>query len=44
MCGECINEWSADTSYKMRCMRSLETQIKKDSAELTQLWQKVDNI
>ena len=42
MNGEFINEWCADTGYKMRCMRSLEAQIKKDYAELNQLWRKVD--
>ena len=43
MDGEFINEWCADTGYKMRCMKSLIAQIKKDYVELNQLWQKVDN-
>ena len=43
MDGEFINELSADTGYKMRCMRSLIAQTKKDYAELNQLWQKVDS-
>ena len=43
MNGEFINENCADTGYKMRCMKSLIAQIKKDYAELNQLWQKVDN-
>jgi hypothetical protein len=43
MDGEFINELSADTGYKMRCMRNLIAQTKKDYAELNQLWQKVDS-
>jgi hypothetical protein len=43
MNGGFINECCADTGYKMRCLKSLIAQIKKDYAELNQLWQKVDN-
>ena len=43
MNGEFINENCADTGYKMRCMKSLIAQIKKDYAELNQLWEKVEN-
>jgi len=43
MYGEFINESCADTGYKMRCIKSLIAQTKKDYAELNQLWQKVDN-
>jgi len=43
MNGEFINECCADTGYKMRCIKSLIAQTKKDYAELNQLWQKVDN-
>ncbi len=43
MNGEFINEWCADTSYKIRCIESLIAQTKRDYAELKQLWQKVDN-
>ena len=40
---EFINECCTDTGYKMRCMKSLIAQTKKDYAELNQLWQKVDS-
>ena len=43
MNGKFINECCADTGYKMRCIKSLITQTKKDYAELNQLWRKVDN-
>ena len=43
MNGGFINERHVDTGYRIRCMRSLMAQIKKDYAELNQLWQKVDN-
>jgi len=43
MNGEFINEWCADTRYKIRCIESLISQTKKDYAELNQLWQKIDN-
>ena len=43
MNGEFINECCADTGYKMRSIKSLIAQTKKDYAELNQLWQKVDN-
>ena len=43
MNGEFINERCADTGYKMRCIKSIIAQTKKDYAELNQLWQKVDN-
>ena len=43
MNGKFINEWCADTSYKIRCIESLISQTKKDYAELIQLWQKFDN-
>jgi hypothetical protein len=38
-----IRQDCADTGFKMRCLKSLITQIKKDYAELNQLWQKVDS-
>ena len=43
MNGEFINENCADTGYKMRCIKSLIAQTKKDYAELNHVWQKVDN-
>jgi hypothetical protein len=43
MYGDFINERYTDTGYKLRCMRSLIAQTKKDYAELNQLWQKVDS-
>ena len=42
MNGEFINENCADTGYKMRCIKSLIAQTKKDYAGLNQLWRKVD--
>ena len=43
MNGEIINEWYADTRYKIRCIKSLIAQTQNDYAELNQLWQKFDN-
>ena len=40
---ESINERYADTSHKLRWIRSIETQIKRDWDRLNQQWQKVDN-
>ena len=42
MYGEFINERYADTGYKLRWIRSIEKQIKRDYAELNQLWKKTD--
>jgi hypothetical protein len=43
MNGKFINEWCADTGYKIRYIESIIAQTKKDYAELNQLWQKVDS-
>jgi hypothetical protein len=43
MNGEIINEWCADTRYKIRCIKSLIAQTQNDYAELNQLWQKFDD-
>lgn len=43
MNGELINHFCADPGYKMRYMRSLEAQVKKDYGELNQLWAGFNN-
>ena len=43
MCEQFIGSKRMDTGHKIRCIRSLETQIKRDLHELDKLWEKVDN-